>query len=76
MLRDIERLVWQENERGLHLRLQVLEAAYSATGVSIETALEVLVLELADALEEQMLLVEAAGPGVGPEGPAPAGGGA
>lgn len=61
MLDDIKRLMWQENERGLHLRLQVLGDTYSASGVSLETTLEVLVLELADALEEQMRLVEAAG---------------
>jgi hypothetical protein len=45
------RLVWKENERGLHLSLKVLDETYSATGVTVESVLEVLVLELADTLE-------------------------
>lgn len=52
---DDGRLVWKENERGLHLSLQVLEDTYSATGITIESALEVLVLELADTLERHLI---------------------
>lgn len=48
---DDERLLWQENERGLHLSLRVSGDTYSATGVTIESVLEVMILELADTLE-------------------------
>jgi hypothetical protein len=49
------RLFWQENDRGLHLSLNVLDETYSATGITMESALEVLVLELADTIERLLL---------------------
>lgn len=48
---DDERLLWRENDRGLHLSLRVLDETYSATGITIESVLEVMVSELADTLE-------------------------
>jgi len=58
------RLLWRENERGLHVSLKVLDDTYSATGVTPESALEVLALELADTLER--LLGERPREGSGP----------
>jgi hypothetical protein len=49
--RDDKRLLWRENERGIHLSLSILEDTYSATGITIESVLEVMVSELADTLE-------------------------
>jgi hypothetical protein len=46
-----KRLEWKENERGLHLSLKILDETYSATGITVESALEVLVLALADTVE-------------------------
>jgi hypothetical protein len=51
---DDGRLVWKENERGLHLSIEILGERYSATGITAESALEVLVLELADTLERHL----------------------
>jgi hypothetical protein len=48
------RLTWTENERGLHLTLRILDETYSATGVTMESALEVMVLALADTLERHL----------------------
>jgi hypothetical protein len=50
------RLTWNENERGLHLTLRILDETYSATGVTMESALEVMVLALADTLERLLAL--------------------
>lgn len=49
-----DRLVWKENERGLHLSLAVLNDTFSATGITTQSVLEVMVLELADSLAHQM----------------------
>ena len=54
MTEDRLRLVWNENERGLHLSLQILDETYSATGVTVESALEVMVLALAETLERHL----------------------
>jgi hypothetical protein len=59
---DTGRLVWKDNERGLHVSLEVLDDTYSATGVTVESALEVLVMELAETLERVMLERGAAEP--------------
>jgi hypothetical protein len=51
---ESDRLVWRENERGLHLSIEVLSDKYSATGITVQSVLEVLVLELADTLGQYM----------------------
>lgn len=51
---ESQRLVWRENERGLHLSVEVLTDKYSATGITVQSVLEVLVLELADSLGQYM----------------------
>ena len=54
MSAELERIVWEEHERGWHVTIAVRELTYSATGATRESALEALVLALADSLTARM----------------------
>jgi hypothetical protein len=51
---EMNRIHWEDDERGWHITIQIRDSTYSATGVTPESVLETLVLALADSIEKYM----------------------